>query len=167
MYCIVIVLGSGVSKMTINRVVKAVKLLKRIPCKLMFVGTNDEVIFMYKVIKSLNLNQGVILVGGSRNTLDNAYYVKSMLNKIEFSGILTVVTSRFHSWRAYQLFRFMLNNGYKILLIAVNDTPDANVLAKERLSRLLAMVSIAMLRIAGERITMIMNKLYESFKSFL
>ena len=60
MYCIVIVLGSGVSKMTINRVVKAVKLLKRIPCKLMFVGTNDEVIFMYKVIKSLNLNQGVI-----------------------------------------------------------------------------------------------------------
>ncbi len=72
--------------MTISRVVGAIKLARRMPCGLMLVGTNDEVVFMYRIAKILGLNHEVILVGGSRNTLDNAYYAKSMLGKLGFRG---------------------------------------------------------------------------------
>ena len=165
MKCLIIVLGGGLSKMTISRVIGAVELAKRMPCGLMLVGANDEVVFMYRIVKMLGLSsREVIPVGGSRNTLDNAYYAKSMLNKLKFKGKLILVTSKFHSWRAYQLFRNMVNKDCELSLFPINDEPDERLLAKEAVSRILAVVSVALLRIIGERGVVTLNGLYEVLK---
>ena len=165
MRCMIIVLGGGLSKMTINRVAGAAKLARRVPCGLMLVGTNDEAVFMYRITRVLGLgDREVILVGGSRNTLDNAYYAKSALSRLGFKGRLILVTSRFHSWRAYQLFRNMLGRDYELSLLPIDDEPDDRLRIKEVVSRILAIVSIALLRIIGDRGVMALNGLYEVLK---
>ncbi|MGC9227746.1 YdcF family protein [Caldivirga sp.] len=163
MNCLITVLGGGISKMTVSRVIEAVKLAKRIKCGLMLVGADEEVLFMYRIINLMCPNQEVILVGGSRNTFDNAYYANLALSKLGFNGTLILVTSKFHAWRAYWLFTHMVKGG-ELSLVTVNDGPEARIAVKEKLSRLLAIFSIALLRMVGIRAAMMINGLYESLK---
>jgi uncharacterized SAM-binding protein YcdF (DUF218 family) len=133
-----IVLGGGLDAITIARVTKGVEILKSYLCrKLVLVGSDEEVEFMRRKASELGVDESALLCqGGSRNTIDNAYYAKRVLKRLGARRV-ALVTSEFHMERALAIFEWVLGEGYEITPVPTKDSPSEEVLEREEVFKAL------------------------------
>jgi uncharacterized SAM-binding protein YcdF (DUF218 family) len=134
----VIVLGGGLGSITTARVKRGVEVVKSCPCsRLILVGSDEEVEFMVRRALELGVNENVLFYsGGSRNTVDNAYYAKKILEKINAKKV-ALVTSEFHMERALAIFEWVLGEEYKVTPIPVQDNPSREAVEREEVLKML------------------------------
>jgi uncharacterized SAM-binding protein YcdF (DUF218 family) len=130
----VVVLGGGLGASTLARLAKGIEVLKSTSCeKLILVGSDEEVEFMKRKAVEYGAREELLFcVGGSRNTIDNAYYAKKVLKAMGIKRI-ALVTSDFHIERALAIFEWVLGEGYEIIPVAASDNPSREVLEREEL----------------------------------
>jgi len=96
------------------------------------VGGEDDYEKMYKkALKETKNIKNIYFDGNSSSTIDNAFYAKKIIKKLNIRSIL-IVTSKFHVKRAVKSFELFLGNEYKIDVIGVEDNPDTFTLLKEK-----------------------------------
>jgi len=87
---------------------------------------------MYKkALKETKNIKNIYFDGNSSSTIDNAFYAKKIIRKLNIRSIL-IITSKFHVKRAVKSFELFLGNEYKIDAIGVEDNPDTFTLLKEK-----------------------------------
>jgi len=131
MYDAIVVLGGG--ELSEGRINEAIRLYNQGIAKyLIIVGGKDDYEKMYKkaLRETKNINN-IYFDGNSSSTIDNAYYAKKIIRKLNVRSIL-IVTSKFHVKRAVKSFELFLGNEYKIDAIGVEDNPDTFTLLKEK-----------------------------------
>ncbi|QXJ32629.1 YdcF family protein [Saccharolobus shibatae] len=131
MYDAIIVLGGG--ELSEGRVNEAIRLYNQGIAKyLIIVGGSDDYEKMYKkALKEIKNIENIYFDGNSSSTIDNAFYAKRIIKKLNVKSIL-ILTSKFHVKRAIKSFELFLGNEYKIDAIGVEDNPDTYTLFKER-----------------------------------
>jgi len=131
MYDAIVVLGGG--KLSEGRINEAIRLYRQGIAKyLIIVGGKDDYKKMYKkVLKETKNIKNIYFDGNSSSTIDNAFYAKKIIRKLNIKSIL-IVTSKFHVKRAIKSFELFLGNECKIDEIGVEDNPDTYILLKER-----------------------------------
>jgi uncharacterized SAM-binding protein YcdF (DUF218 family) len=125
------VLGGG--ELSEGRINEAIRLYNQGIAKyLIIVGGKDDYEKMYKkALKETKNINNIYFDGNSSSTIDNAYYAKKIIRKLNVRSIL-IVTSKFHVKRAVKSFELFLGNEYKIDAIGVEDNPDTFTLLKEK-----------------------------------
>ena len=99
---------------------------------LIIVGGKDDYEKMYKkALKETKNIKNIYFDGNSSSTIDNAFYAKKIIRKLNIRSIL-IVTSKFHVKRAVKSFELFLGNEYKIDATGVEDNPDIFTLLKEK-----------------------------------
>jgi uncharacterized SAM-binding protein YcdF (DUF218 family) len=133
----VVVLGGGLSSITVGRVMKGIEIVKSGICgKLILVGSDEEVEFMVKKAVEQGVDESMLLYeGGSKNTVDNAYYAKKILKRINARKII-LVTSEFHMERALAIFEWVLGESYEIIPAPVQDTPSREAIEREEILKI-------------------------------
>lgn len=128
----VVVLGGGLGASSIARLTKGIEVLEETSCeKLILVGSDEEVDFMKrKAIERGVREEYLLCLGGSKNTIDNAYYAKKALKALGIKRI-ALVTSDFHMERALAIFEWVLGEGYEVVPVAASDNPSRDVLERE------------------------------------
>jgi len=131
MYDAIVVLGGG--ELSEGRINEAIRLYNQGIAKyLIIVGGKDDYEKMYeKALKETKNINNIYFDGNSSSTIDNAYYAKKIIRKLNVRSIL-IVTSKFHVKRAVKSFELFLGNEYKIDAIGVEDNPDTFTLLKEK-----------------------------------
>ena len=131
MYDAIVVLGGG--ELSEGRINEAIRLYKEGIAKyLIIVGGKDDYEKMYKkALKETKNIKNIYFDGNSSSTIDNAFYAKKIIRKLNTRSIL-IVTSKFHVKRAVKSFELFLGNEYKIEAIGVEDNPDTFTLLKEK-----------------------------------
>jgi len=131
MYDAIVVLGGG--ELSEGRINKAISLYKQGIAKyLIIVGGKDDYEKMYKkALEETENIKNIYFDGNSSSTIDNAFYAKKIIKKLNVRSIL-IVTSKFHVKRAVKSFELFLGNEYKIDAIGVEDNPDTFTLLKEK-----------------------------------
>jgi uncharacterized SAM-binding protein YcdF (DUF218 family) len=125
------VLGGG--ELSEGRINEAIRLYNQGIAKyLIIVGGKDDYEKMYKkALKETKNINNIYFDGNSSSTIDNAFYAKKIIRKLNVRSIL-IVTSKFHIKRAVKSFELFLGNEYKIDAIGVEDNPDTFTLLKEK-----------------------------------
>jgi uncharacterized SAM-binding protein YcdF (DUF218 family) len=125
------VLGGG--ELSEGRINEAIRLYNQGIAKyLIIVGGKGDYEKMYeKALKETKNIKNIYFDGNSLSTIDNAFYAKKIIRKLNVRSIL-IVTSKFHVKRAVKSFELFLGNEYKIDAIGVEDNPDTFTLLKEK-----------------------------------
>jgi len=131
MYDAIVVLGGG--ELSEGRINEAIRLYNQGIAKyLIIVGGKGDYEKMYeKALKETKNINNIYFDGNSSSTIDNAFYAKKIIRKLNVRSIL-IVTSKFHVKRAVKSFELFLGNEYKIDAIGVEDNPDTFTLLKEK-----------------------------------
>ncbi len=131
MYDAIVVLGGG--ELSEGRINEAIRLYNQGIAKyLIIVGGKDDYEKMYKkALKETKNINNIYFDDNSSSTIDNAYYAKKIIRKLNIRSIL-IVTSKFHVKRAVKSFELFLGDEYKMDAIGVEDNPDTFTLLKEK-----------------------------------
>lgn len=134
MYDAVVVLGAGVNDIGVGRIKKGIEIMKKGLAKvLVFVGGSDDGALVTQLAKAYGLNDSQMYIDiNSKNTIDNAYYARKILEKLNAKKI-ALVTSKFHMERSIAIFEWVLGDEFLIEPIPVEDNPGREALEKEEL----------------------------------
>jgi len=143
--CVIVVLGGGYGDHSFSayRISEAIRLFKNGLCnKLLLVGNKLEVEYMLAKARSEGIVDGLFFDDNSEDTIDNAYYSKLIITKLNEKEIV-LVTSAFHMDRAYKVFSKIYGPSFRIIKHSVKCNPGKNVLIREnKLKKLLPILDL-------------------------
>ena len=130
MYDAIVVLGGG-KELSVGRIEEGIRLFKQGIAKYLIVvaGKDDAPLMRERIVEEIKDLSNVYIDDNSTSTVDNAYYAKRILVKLNARRIL-IVTSKFHLKRALSVFKLFLRDGYEIEGVGVEDNPDDCTLTK-------------------------------------
>lgn len=169
MYDAVIVLGAGVGDIGIGRIKKGIEVVKSGLARiLVFVGGPDDGSLAMSLARTHGLSDSQIYVDtNSRNTVDNAYYAKKVLERLNTKKVV-LVTSKFHMERSLAIFEWVLGDEFLVVPVPVEDEPDRELIEKEeRLKKLIPVMKIFFTKGDAEGIKKAVDSLYVILHSLL
>lgn len=164
MYDAAVVLGAGVSDIGVGRIRKGIEVIKSGLARfLVFVGDHDDSALAISMARASGLSSSQVYVDtNSKNTVDNAYFAKKILKKLEARRIL-LITSRFHMERALATFEWVLGDDFLIDPLPVDDAPSEEAVREEEfLKRLIPAMKALFVKGDAEGIKRAVDWLYET-----
>ncbi|MEM4546669.1 MAG: YdcF family protein [Zestosphaera sp.] len=169
MYDAVIVLGAGINDISVGRIKKGIEVVKSGLARiLVFVGGSDDGALAASLSRTHGLNDSQIYIDtNSRNTVDNAYYAKKILERLNMKKV-ALVTSKFHMERSLAIFEWVLGDEFLIVPVPVEDEPDREVVEKEEcLKKLIPLMKSFFAKGDAEGIKKAIDSLYVILRSLL
>lgn len=169
MYDAAVVLGAGTGDIGVGRIRKGIEVVKSGLAKfLVFVGDHDDGALAMNMARASGLSDSQVYIDvNSKNTVDNAYFAKKILKKLEAKRVV-LITSGFHMARALATFEWVLGDDFSIDPLPVDDTPSEEAIRKEEfLKKLIPIMKTLFDKGDAEGIKRITDALYETLYRIL